>query len=789
REPKVRDVGCAVEVNDRNTTWTTGGRILGTLHYMSPEQVRGDQNVIGPGTDVYGLGAVLFQCLTGQPPFADRTAPQLVHDLLHRDPALASRIAEDIPADLVQICRKSLEKEPAARYSDAAAFADDLRRFLTGRPVSARPLPVASMTWRAIRRRPVVTSLAATAIVLLVAFSVGGIAVAERLRESDIELSEVKGRADRAKTVGQYACVETNIAKTDRRLRNLNASLKSEVLSLVNSTIGFAEGLPPESFRTQRLRTQVAAALSRSDIEPVLTGEAAAEEFPPPPESVPRNAYSVTRGEQLENLVVFNASNNEQKTLSTGFDIEGFSVHPYVPVAAVWNTQDLHLVDLEDPEKVQVIATRATRRIESLDWSECGSLLAIGSADHFVYLLQYEPLARRALDQPVQVLKGARSWVSRVRFVRDRLLMASCQRDDRTRLYDCDTGEEVISFRGCGEEVNWPGDQILGQLEGEPAKWAVRGSGIKATYSIANGILGACALACNARSDRFLICEWEEITLWDANDRHVLDKIPARNPVDIAFIGDDRAVVLGDDGLRYLTLADTDERRNAKLIVEPPSNGAEQPAFELNELALATQFPILVATRGERVDLFGPSTNRIVFRESVSVCDATTHGACSNNGRWLATSVETDNGFELHPLAKGTHGVRIETEEPIVGFRFDARSDRLLVGQPSRCTWYDVASGEQIGKHVYQERGGNDFGMEWSPDGSLIASTNRPDAIDLIDSSNGELLVSLPIAQSGSWLRFTPDGDALLCRDSSFRLVAWDLAALRSKLDEMGLDW
>ena len=781
--PHVADFGLA-RFNDRNTTWTTGGRILGTLHYMSPEQVRGDQNAIGPGTDVYGLGAVLFQCLTGEPPFADRTAPQLVHDLLHRDPVLANSIGNDIPTDLAQICRKSLEKDPNVRYPNAAAFANDLQAFVADMPVTARPLRRSTVAWRAIKRRPTVSGLVVMTGVLIVCSLVGAVVVADQFRESGIELSRVRERADAAEAVGLLACIESQLSQTDQRLRSRTASDRNHAFGLIQSTIELSKQLPPNAVPTKRLRNQAASALSDFDVT-MVAGDASLG-FSPPPESIPTNSYSVVRGPDPDSLMITNGSEGTTKSLSTGFDIEGFRVHPYVPVVAVWNVNDLHLINLDDKEGEQIVITRATRRIQSADWSECGALLAIGSADHFVYILQYEPQTREAFDQPSLVLKGARSWVNRVRFMRNRLLMASCRGGDRTRLYDCDTGEEIISFRGFGNETDWQGNHIRGTLDGKEVQWKVSPPEVKSLFGVAQGINGACGLTCNARSDRFLVCEWEEVTLWDAHDGHVLDKVPASNPMEIGFIGDERAVFVDDTGVHYLDLSDTAEKRSATLSVVEQDD--TQHDFADEDLAFSCQFPVLAIPRASGLELFGIDHQRLKFRETVNVCGVT-HATCSRDGRWLVTSVDTNPGFLLFNLEKGGPPTEIVTDEAVVGFRFDVASQRLVVAELSGCHWYDVAAWERLGERDFKTPVGMTFGMEWSSDGKLIALANRYDAIDLIDAATSKLLVSLPVPQNGSWLRFSTDGASLLCRDSSFRLVAWDLQELRHQLDELGLNW
>ncbi|HEX7901571.1 MAG TPA: protein kinase [Planctomycetota bacterium] len=133
---------------------TRSGAVLGTPHYMSPEQVRGRARETGPATDVWALGVMLYETLTGRRPFEGGTALEIYEHIVRAEPAPPRKGNPGVSADLDTLTLKALEKDPSARYPDARAFADDLDRCLRDEPISTRPAGVARKSWRKVRRHP-----------------------------------------------------------------------------------------------------------------------------------------------------------------------------------------------------------------------------------------------------------------------------------------------------------------------------------------------------------------------------------------------------------------------------------------------------------------------------------------------------------------------------------------------------------------------------------------------------------------------------------------------------------
>jgi tRNA A-37 threonylcarbamoyl transferase component Bud32 len=187
--PKVGDFGLAkmlepggeirkraaglVPTEEASEALTASGAVLGTPSYMAPEQAGGKTKEVGPPADVYALGAILYECLTGQPPFRGPTRLDTLLQVLGDEPVPPSRRQPGLPRDLETICLKCLQKAPARRYPSAGALAEDLRRFRVGEPIQARPVGLLERVWKWARRRPA----RATVLSLLFCLLVGAAAV------------------------------------------------------------------------------------------------------------------------------------------------------------------------------------------------------------------------------------------------------------------------------------------------------------------------------------------------------------------------------------------------------------------------------------------------------------------------------------------------------------------------------------------------------------------------------------------------------------------------------------
>ncbi len=251
--PKIADFGLAKRLAD-DSGQTQSGSVMGTPSYMAPEQAAGRVEDMGPATDVYALGAILYDALTGRPPFKGATVVDTLNQVRNDEPMPPSRLQPRVPRDLETICLKCLQKSPRKRYVSAEALAEDLRRFLAGEPILARPMGRAERMWRWCRRNPLPTSLLFT-VTLGSAFGMWHLS---RLSQGLVHATALEGAAQQSETFE-----ELNHYYNDEVVAHAKPEVKTSTAYLTQHgtipppatmTIDFGDYLTAHSDRGTRVR-------------------------------------------------------------------------------------------------------------------------------------------------------------------------------------------------------------------------------------------------------------------------------------------------------------------------------------------------------------------------------------------------------------------------------------------------------------------------------------------------------------------------------------------------------
>ncbi|MDC0716993.1 WD40 repeat domain-containing serine/threonine protein kinase [Nannocystis bainbridge] len=249
---------------------TAEGSLLGTVRYMPPEQARGDG--VDARSDIYALGAVLYHVIAGVPPFHDRRAAQLLHDVLAGEPRPLARLVPEAPPALIAVVEKAMAKQPGRRYADAEAFADDLRRYQAGRLVGAHAYSLTEVGRLWLRRHRAAVSVAAASVAALAAI---GVVAVGRIREARDVAEEQRAAAESAQEVAEVRASEAEAARVtaDRRADELVLTqARLAIEADPSQVVPLLAQLRPDPARDGAVRALALAAWQPGMVGPALTG-------------------------------------------------------------------------------------------------------------------------------------------------------------------------------------------------------------------------------------------------------------------------------------------------------------------------------------------------------------------------------------------------------------------------------------------------------------------------------------------------------------------------------------
>jgi hypothetical protein len=393
--PKITDFGLARSVS-AGTEFTVSGTRLGTPSYMAPEQALGQTSAIGPAVDIYALGAVLYEALTGRPPFQGGTAAETERRVIAEEPAPPSRLSAGVPRDLETICLKCLHKSPARRYASAQELADDLRRFLGGHPVLARPVGVGERVLKWARRRPALATLTVALLVLLAAAVGIGIWQQQQRRLRQAVASQAIGNAmTRAYELGhadKWEDAKQILADAHSHLADADSDELRARIAQAREDVQFAEQL-------ERIRQSAASSMMEKLYDELST-------YP-----VLAKAYAQALAEDLDSQNRYNAA---CAAALAGCGLGAGAAQLDDEKKSAWRQQALDWLNA-DREAWTKRHSRGTITVQFLSaqtadaWQQCADLAGVRDPAALAQLPQQECQAWQSLWADVQALAAAAS--------------------------------------------------------------------------------------------------------------------------------------------------------------------------------------------------------------------------------------------------------------------------------------------------------------------------------------------------------------------------------------------